>query len=213
MNFGSRTTFKSVLAAKAAAVLAWAAVKNNDRVGGIIFSDHGYHELRPQGGRRGVLRLIKLITDTQQHSVQNHATQAAQLSTALTHLLQVARTGSRIFLLSDFRTLDEDAYRQLVRLSRHNEIIWVFTFDPLEAQPPASGRYAISDGRRIFSFNTWNPNFCQAYRERFIQRVNELTTTCRKLGIHFLSLATNDDVVRALHSGLTSRAAPMASFG
>ena len=56
MFFGTRVAFKSVIAARVATLLAWAALARGDRVGSLIFSEHGHQDLRPRGGRSGVLR-------------------------------------------------------------------------------------------------------------------------------------------------------------
>jgi uncharacterized protein (DUF58 family) len=157
MHFGSRVTFKSVVAAKAAAILAWSAAANHDRVGGIVYSDSSFNELRPQGGSRGVLRLLKQISQT-------------QCDTAL--------------------------------LSRHNELVWIFIYDPLEATPPLPGSYSISDGNEISVLNTRDKRFNREYRAHFRNKLDTITSTCRQYGIHFLSIMTNDDVASALRQGL-----------
>ena len=64
MFFATRGAFKSVIAARAAALIGWAAIQNGDRIGALLFNG-GHHEIRPQGGQRGVLRLIReLVTAT-----------------------------------------------------------------------------------------------------------------------------------------------------
>ena len=63
MYFGSQVTFKSVLAARAAALIAWAALERGDRVGGIIFSEQGHREVRPRRNKHAVLRLLNEIHD------------------------------------------------------------------------------------------------------------------------------------------------------
>ena len=63
MFFGTRVTFKSVIAARATALLAWAACHQHDKVGGIIFSGDQQVELRPKIGKRGVLPLLKQLAN------------------------------------------------------------------------------------------------------------------------------------------------------
>ncbi len=63
MFFGTKTAFKSVIAAKVAALIAWAAVKNGDRVGGIFYGGENCHELRPKSRNRGVLPFLKLLCE------------------------------------------------------------------------------------------------------------------------------------------------------
>jgi len=203
MHFGSRVTFKSVVAAKAAAILAWSAAANHDRVGGIVYSDSSFNELRPQGGSRGVLRLLKQISQTQCNSVATSGSQTSRLTDTFLHLRRVARPGSQLIILSDFFTLDDEAIRQTALLSRHNELVWIFIYDPLEAIPPLPGSYSISDGNEISTLNTRDERFNREYRARFRNKLDTITSTCRQYGIHFLSIMTNDDVASALRQGLS----------
>lgn len=208
MHFGSRVTFKSVIAAKAAALLAWSAAANHDRVGGIIFSDFAYHELRPQGGNRGALRLLKVISQTQCASVLQAATlqvagQSSKFSDSFVHLRRVARPGSQIIILSDFFSLDDETIRQTALLSQHSELVWAFIYDPLEVNPPQPGSYTISDGKKLFTLDTRDAGFNKKYRERFQIKLSRIKGVCRKYGIHFLALATNDDVGKVLGNGFT----------
>ncbi|WP_198264097.1 DUF58 domain-containing protein [sulfur-oxidizing endosymbiont of Gigantopelta aegis] len=63
MYFGTRHCLKSVTAAKAAALFAWAGADNSNRIGGLIFNDYEHMEMRPKGGHRGVLQFLKLLSD------------------------------------------------------------------------------------------------------------------------------------------------------
>ena len=116
MFFGSKKSFKSVTAAKAAANLAWGALENGDRVGGFIFSDEDHHELRPKEGKRGIQHFFKTLVNF------NHALNAQDpipsttrrtLTNALVGLNQVVRPSSLVFLISDFRSFDDIALQHL----------------------------------------------------------------------------------------------------
>ena len=210
MHFGSRNTFKSVVAARASAILSWSAAANHDRVGGIVFSQDGIHEFRPQGGNRGALRLLKCVSKTQNDCIDNSVNKDigrdSRLPEAFIHLRRVARPGSQIIVLSDFSGLDEKTVQQVSMLSRHNEMIWVFVYDELEANPPQPGTYAISDGVNTGSLNTRDTKFNQRYRDRFNEKLSYLRSICRKYRIHFLTLKTTDDVASILHHGFISGA-------
>lgn len=204
MHFGSRGTFKSVVAAQAAAILSWSTVANHDRVGGVVFSHERITEVRPQGGNRGALRFLKQVSKIQNESVLDNSLQASRLPEAFVHLRRVVRPGSQIIVLSDFSNLDDKTVQQVSLLSRHNELVWVFIYDELEANPPQPGSYAVSDGKKTFMLNTHDRKFNQRYRDRFSARIENLRSVCRKYNIHFLTLMTSDDVARALHQGFTS---------
>lgn len=96
-QFGTRGRFKAELAAEIAAVLALAAVRNNDRVGLLIFTDHVEHFVPPKKGRRHVLRLIR---DILAFPVRGTGT---DLETALDYTGRILPHRSIVFLLSDFQ--------------------------------------------------------------------------------------------------------------
>ena len=79
MYFGSQVTFKSVLAARTAAIIAWAALERGDRVGGLVFSELGHREVRPRRNKRAVLRLLNEMHDF------NHALKKESISESATY--------------------------------------------------------------------------------------------------------------------------------
>ena len=75
MYFGTRHCLKSVTAAKAAALFAWAGADNHNRIGGLVFNNSTHMEMRPKGGHQGVLRFLKLLTDfhnNKSHNQKSH---------------------------------------------------------------------------------------------------------------------------------------------
>ncbi len=194
MHFGTRSAFKSVIAAEIAALLAWAAGDSGDRIGGIVFNGDGHIELRPSGGQRGVLRLLKAVIDAPRAS----HTDPASLTHALARLRHVVRPGSQIVVLSDFRHLDADGERHLSYLSKHNDLLAVFIFDALERELPPPGRYNVSDGHDIFAIDTRGAKQRRHYRQQFDQRRQSIDTLFRKHGVKLFDMATDDDVVAVL---------------
>ncbi|MFC1665084.1 DUF58 domain-containing protein, partial [Pseudomonadota bacterium] len=108
MFFGTQTAFKSVVATQAAAILSWAAIAHGDRVGALIFSDSGHREVKPAGGRRGVLRLLNQLVSASKFTAPS-ASNPRMLAEALQRTRRVCRPGSLLFILSDFYQLDYDA--------------------------------------------------------------------------------------------------------
>ena len=203
MFFGTQNYFKSVLAAKTAALLAWSAVQHGDRLGGLIFSENLHQELRPQRGKAGTLHFIKKLAehpawDDYQHTPHDE-TSGAQ---ALNRLRRVARPGSLIFLISDFRYLDSSAESSLTQLCRHNDVVMLFINDPLEAQLPPAGFYRVSDGDNEVNLNTRNAQNRNEYAQRFQQHEQYLRDLSNKLGMYFLNLATDMPLVSHLQKGL-----------
>ena len=141
MLFATRGAFKGVRAAEIAALVAWSAVANGDRLGGLVFSETEHHELRPALGSRSALRLLQTICT---RSLWLPPTTAAALEVdaerALQRLARVARPGSLIFLLSDFRNLGADYERHLRQLAAHCDLMLAHCYDAVEAELPPLGR-------------------------------------------------------------------------
>ena len=91
----------------------------------------------------------------------------AERQRSLLRLTRVARPGSQIFLLSDFRALTDSFERHLRQLARHSDVSLVQFFDPVERDLPPPGRYRIHTGSRALAIDTGGMRSREAYRERF----------------------------------------------
>jgi uncharacterized protein (DUF58 family) len=198
MLFATRGAYKAVRAAEVAALIAWSAVANGDRLGGLVFSEAEHHELRPSLGRRAALRLFqKIAADSFWDSGARAAAPETDADRALVRLTRVARPGSLIFLLSDFRRLGADAERHLRELAGHCDLVLVHVFDPVEAELPPPGRYRVVSGGRTLAIETSNDALRRKYRDRFAARVDALRSLARLPGIHLIECPTHADA-RAL---------------
>lgn len=195
MRFGTQVAFKSVVAARVAALWAWCGSRNGDRVGGVVFRDDVSMALAPRAGSPGVLRLLRALT---QDGVGRAHDQGTGLHGALMSLKWVARPGSTLVLISDFWNWSADAERLLRDLRRLGDVIAVQVYDPIETAAPPPGRYRITDGRAGATLDTANPAFCAAYQARFAQHTARLQSVFNSLGARLLRVATNDDVVRVV---------------
>jgi len=199
MFFGTQQHFKSVLAAKIAALLAWSTSHHGDRLGGLIFSEASHIELRPSRGKAASLHFIKQLA---QHSAWDTTiTNETQLKTsadALSRLQHVSKPGSLIFLISDFRNMDSIGWSQLSKLSRNTDIILISIHDPLEQQLPPAGHYKMSDGEKELTLNTYNKKYRSEYQQRFLEHQTELQNISQKMGMHHLSISTEDNFLATL---------------
>lgn len=204
MAFGTRGSFKSVLAARAAAVCGWAAVANGDRVGGQCFADNWHSEVRPAGGRRGLLALCHALAGPR--GGVRPAPRA--LHDTLHRLLRTTRSGSLVVLLSDFRGLDDAAHDLLLRLGRRAELIVGFVHDPLERELPQPGRYTVrgaGDDGPVHTLDTTARAQRLRWARQFAARraaAEQAAVTCRA---HWLDLPTERDCLESLSRGLGRR--------
>ena len=214
MFFATQGAFKSVIAARAAALIGWAAIQHGDRIGALLFNG-GHRELRPLGGQRGVMRLIRelaaatdpaeMLAAVQENAAATVDGESSHLNEALMRLRRVARPGSLVFILSDFYAINEDTRRHLQRLRQHNDIVACQIVDPLELEPPVAGRYAISDGRQSGLLDTTSAASRKAYNDYFNSHHRAVKQLMQQCAVHLLQLKTSDDVAQALRFGLANR--------
>ena len=206
MLFATRGAFKGVRAAEIAALVAWSAVANGDRLGGLVFSETEHHELRPALGSRSALRLLQTICT---RSLWLPPTTAAALEVdaerALQRLARVARPGSLIFLLSDFRNLGADYERYLRQLAAHCDLMLAHCYDAVEAELPPPGRYRIQSVGRSFSIETSREAMRRRYHERFAERRGALEALCRMPGIRIVDCPTDAEPRSVLNQKFRSR--------
>jgi len=205
MFFGTRVYFKSVLASKLAAMLAWSSIYHGDRVGGLIFSEQHHIEFRPKRGKAAALHLIRQLAshpawDAHQHQHSSNPGDAGQQ--ALNRLRHVARPGSLVVLISDFRFLDDSSRIHLTQLAKHNDVVMLFTHDPLEQALPAAGVYRVTDGKTELAIDSANAASKQQYRQRFANHFQELKNLCAQQHIFLLDISTTANLVETLQSGL-----------
>lgn len=208
MHFATRGCFKSVNAARAAALLAWAAHYRGDRLGGLVFGDTRHRELRPRLGRQAALRYVhELVThpDWAISADQGAVDEELPLTQAMAMLRRVTHPGSLVIIVSDFIGLSRAAQSYLTGIARHNEVLAIFLSDPLERQLPPPGRYRLVSHEEEMAIDTYARSARSDYRHAFEERAHELDKFCHRYGIHLLPLSTDEDPVKALQEALGRR--------
>ena len=205
MFFATRGRFKSVLASQMAGLLAWSAVHHGDRLGGVIFSETISREMKPHRGKTGVLRFInKLVEHPAWEDPYKSQSDKSAISRELIRLRRVTRPGSMIFLISDFRYLNETDENQIIRLSKHNDVVMIYIRDVLEEALPRGGQYRVSDGRKELSIDTSDKNYTEEYRNRYLRHAEHLLRLSRMSHIFLISCTTADDPLQILKTGMSA---------
>lgn len=208
MHFATRGCFKSVNAARAASLIAWAAHHRGDRLGGIIFGDTKHHELRPRLGRQAALRYLHELDTHPDWNVrddQDEIDESLPLTQAMAALRRVTHPGSLVVVVSDFIGLTRAAQSYLSGIARHNEVLVVYLSDPLERELPPPGRYRLVHNDDEMAIDTYAKSARSDYREAFDQRFNDMDKFCKRYGVHLLPLSTDDDPVQLLQQALGRR--------
>jgi uncharacterized protein (DUF58 family) len=193
---------KAVIAAECASLLAWSVVHQGDRVGSLLF-DAGEHMMpsviRPIRGKRGVMRLLGSIVNHVQW--KNRQTgEGEALSSILQRAGHAARTGSLVIIISDGRGLNGTCEAQLRQLLSHHNIVFVFVYDPFEADMQNVGSLLASDGRQIRQIDSTSAQTRQQHAEHFIKRRGHLQELAKLPGFFLIECSTADDPFAKLQS-------------
>ena len=204
--FGSQHSFKSVRAAEAAALFAWTALKHNDRVGGIVFSDHGHHEIKPARNRKNVMRFLNLINDFNQAlSIDMPAPDKDfNIDDALTECIRLSKPGTLIVIISDFSKLSAQSEKLLAKLAQHNELLMVHTFDPLEYELPINGIFPVSDGVETIVIDASKDSLKRNFENLIQKRQHELKRISTRLNAPLLELSTEFPAISSIQNLLFS---------
>lgn len=203
MYFGTRTVFKSVLAAKIGAIMAYSGIKRGDRIGCLIHSQKNSFDIRPKGGRGNAMRVLHSLSQATHFTPEypgldvSEAGGAKPLNKLLEQACRSVPTGSMIILLSDF--YDEiNAYKKsLFRLAQHADIIGFHCFDPLEVQLPVDLNIPLSDGKRKTLINS-NKALHDKQKQQFTQQCKQLKSLFEKMGQALVHVRTDQDLLGIL---------------
>ena len=201
MSFGTRGTFKSIQAARSAALIGWAANKQHDRVGGVLFGNPatGIRYYRATPGRRGLWRLLRALTEP----IEQGDTDESQLIAALEQLDRGAPTGALIFVIAPLNQVTTGLERILGSLRQRHDVMLLPVDDPADRDLPAMGPVIFSNAAgELLEVDTDNEAGRQAFREDWEQRRDELRQLAYRLGLGLIPLSTTDDVHRSLINGL-----------
>jgi uncharacterized protein (DUF58 family) len=199
MFFGSRQRLKSVAAAEFAALAAWRAIRHNDRVGGVIIGNDALSIHKPYRNIKPLARFLGDLSRFNRNLVPGTpAAGAAGMAEALLRVRRLARSHYRIYFVSDFEPVGEHWREAFRALARHNEVVAIRVYDPLERELPPADRYSVTDGRERWQFDAGDRHFRERYRQRFDRARSEFETLCRNKRVITASLSTTDDVQQAV---------------
>lgn len=197
MQFGSRVTFKSIVAAQIAALLAWKTVLNKDRLGGYIDNGHTSYFAKPLSGNRSIMPMLqKIITLNNLRPSELERNYSSFEGLMKYHA--ALKQGNQLFIISDFNDFSEKEQALYARLATHNQLHFMHIYDGLEAEPPKPNIYSVTDGRKLFEFDSSSIAFQQNYKKLFQEHVEHLKQFCVKRKINFISIRTDDDAVTVL---------------
>jgi len=203
--FGSGLMFKSVLAAQAAALIGWAALGHNDRVGGLVFGDNEHYEIKPRRSKQSLLQLLNRLVRVNQSLHTEAMADRDTFGVALRRAREVLRPGSLVFILCDERALSDSAEQQLTLLSRHCDLLLLPLSDPLDHALPAAGLLRFAEKGAQLELDTLNPDLRQTYRAQGEARQARWELLAKKLRVLMIPLSTQREMVEQLRDYLNAQ--------
>ena len=184
-SFGSDQKFKNEIAAEVASIIAFAAIKNNDKIGLIIFSDKIEHHIPPKKGKAHIWNIIRTILSFKPEG------KGTNLALPLEYLLKIQKKKATTFLISDFQ--DTNYEQQLKLANQKFDLIAINIIDPREETLPDVGMVFLEDletGKTLL-VNTHDPQMLKEHQKRCSQKKQDRKKFFNSIGIDTIEIFTN----------------------
>jgi uncharacterized protein (DUF58 family) len=196
-RFGTRGRFKSEIVAEVAASLAMSAVRNNDRVALLVFTDGIELFVPPRKGRRHALRIVRDLLSFEPKGT------GTELTGAVEYAIRILRSRSIVFLVSDFQQpLTEPLERALTALAHRHDVVPVALTDAAELEFPDAGLIQVTDPETgaLVVFNSADDVRREAFKQAVALQRGEIRRVFRRLGLDAIELSTEAPTANAILS-------------
>ena len=193
LDFGTQKQMKRDMVTEIAATIAFSAIQNNDKIGVVFFSDRIEKYIPPKKGRKHILYIIREMLNFQPESKRTDVKQAVEF------LSSVQKRRTTAFILSDFYVRDE--FQQSLQIcNRKHDVVAIQVYDQRARELPDVGLMKVVDAETGYEqyVDTGSKALCQAYRKYWNSRQSQLEETFNKSNVDHVSVATNEDFVKAL---------------
>ena len=193
LDFGTQKQMKRDMVTEIAATIAFSAIQNNDKIGVIFFSDKIEKYIPPKKGRKHILYIIREMLDFEPESKRTDVKQAVEF------LSSVQKRRTTAFILSDFYVRN-DFQQSLQIASRKHDVVAIQVYDVRARELPDVGLMKVVDAETGFEqyVDTSSRALRVAYNRYWTGRQNQLQETFNKSSVDNVSIATNEDFVKAL---------------
>ena len=193
LDFGTQRQMKRDMVTEIAATLAFSAIQNNDKIGVVFFSDRIEKYIPPKKGRKHILYIIRELLDFHPESLRTDVRGALEFMTS------VAKRRCTAFVLSDFYSKD-DFQQPLTICNRKHDVVAIQVYDQRAKTLPDIGLMRVVDAETGHEqyIDTSSRRLRQAHTQYFLQRQAALKEAFNKSNVDHVSIATNEDYVKAL---------------
>lgn len=193
LDFGTTERTKREMATEMAAILAFSAIQNNDKIGVIFFSDRIEKYIPPKKGRKHILYIIHEMLDFKPESKRTN------VAAAIEYLTRVMKRRCIAFVVSDFYA--ENSFQKELQIanSKH-DVVAIQVYDQRAKTLPNVGLMKVKDaetGHEMF-IDTASAKLRRAHTEYWLERMDTLKTTFAQSNVDWVSVATNEDYVKAM---------------
>ena len=193
LDFGTQKQIKRDMVTEIAATIAFSALQNNDKIGVVFFSDRIEKYIPPKKGRKHILYIIREMLDFHPDSKRTDVKQAVEF------LSSVQKRRTTAFILSDFYVRDE--FQQSLQIcNRKHDVVAIQVYDQRARELPDVGLMKVVDAETGHEqyVDTGSKALRQAYHKYWVSRQSQLEETFNKSNVDHVSVATNEDFVKAL---------------
>ncbi|MDZ4083616.1 MAG: DUF58 domain-containing protein [Bdellovibrionales bacterium] len=201
LDFGTGADFKGEIATHLSALLGFAAAKNNDHVGLLLFSDQVEHFVPPKKGRGHVNRILRDLY------FQKPLHRTTKIAPAIQYIQGVLKKKAIVFVFSDFN--DEGFAESLRMIAKKHDVIAVVVDDKAERTLPKMGLVDLRDAEtgEVFTVDTSSKSFRESFEAEVKRRIERREGELRKAGVDRIDVSTNSDFVAPLASYFRRRGA------
>ena len=193
LDFGTKKQMKRDMVTEIAATIAFSAIQNNDKIGVVFFSDRIEKYIPPKKGRKHILYIIREMLDFQPESKRTDVKQAVEF------LSSVQKRRTTAFILSDFYVRNE-FLQSLQICNRKHDVVAIQVYDQRARELPDVGLMKVVDAETGHEqyVDTGSKTLRQAYHKYWKNRQAQLEDTFNKSNVDHVSVATDEDFVKAL---------------
>ncbi|MBU46344.1 MAG: DUF58 domain-containing protein [Flavobacteriales bacterium] len=191
-NFGTKDQFKRELATEIAAILAFSAIKNNDKVGVIFFTDKVEEFIPPKKGKKHILRIIREVLAFQP------SRKKTDISEALEYFNSVIKRRSICFILSDF--ISPPFEKPLRIASKRHDLVALRIHDRRESSLPNVGLVPIQDAEteEMIFIDTSNKKIRLDFVKNRLDKINAVKKLLPNVGVDLIDISTGNDYIKPL---------------
>ena len=200
LDFGTRSRMKSEMATEIAATIAYSAIHNNDKIGVVFFSDRIEKYIPPKKGRKHILYIIREMLDFKPES------RKTDIGGAMEFFTRVMKRRTTAFVLSDFYDR-HDFFKQMQIANNKHDVMAIQVYDKWAKALPDVGLVKVVDaesGHEMY-VDTSSKKVRAAHARYWIERQQMLKDTLSRANVDWVSVATDDDYVKAMMHLFASR--------